>query len=53
MAIPILMHFGNFISILSVTSEMWRNLWSQSISDSITQIFDVIQSDSALQKQVH
>ena len=57
MVIPILMHFGSSISILS-SNEMWRYKWGQSISDSIlqdilSQIFDVIQTDVALQKQVN
>ena len=58
-----LMHFCRFAwnwSIASRTSfnEIWRNWWRQGISDTISQdmlsqIFDVIQLDVALQKQVH
>ena len=40
------------------SNEMWRNYWRQTISESISQetlsqIFDVIQSDVVLQKQAH
>ena len=63
MVVPILMHFCSFISNLSVAShiishimerEVMSNKNTHSISkDLLFQIFDVIQSEVALQKQVH
>ena len=39
------------------SKDMWRNSWCQIISDIsqdiLSQIFDIIQSETALQKQVH
>ena len=61
--IPILWHFYSFVSNWSFASHIkphviQQNEWSQAISDSVSQdvlsqIFDVIQSNVALQKKVH
>ena len=55
MVMPIQLHFCSFVSNLSVASnKMWHNKWRQYISqDILLQIFDVIQSDIALQNHVH
>ena len=66
MVIPILMHFCSFVPNWSVESGLMphviqRNVtklmtskgFLQYIADILLQIFDVIQSEVALQKQVH
>ena len=64
MVIPLLMHFGSFILILTVKSCV-KPLTKRdvihdvnlklvlTVYDILSQILDVIQSDVALQKQVH
>ena len=66
MVIPIIMLFCSFASNLSVASRknphtiqryvkllMTSNYFRQSSQDMMSQIFDVIQSDAALQNQAH
>ena len=66
MVIPILMHFCSFVSKWSVASRikphviqrivtllMMSNYFQQYITGYTVAIFDVIQSNVALQKQVH
>ena len=67
MVIPILMHFYYFVSNLSnlnrniihviddikLFQTVYRRIYCCILPDILSQIFDVIQSDIALQNQVH
>ena len=66
MVIPILMHFCSFVENLSVASRvmphvikrnmtylMMPNVSCSILQDILSQIFEIIQSEVALQKQVH